>query len=163
MEKKLRKNMLKQMIEQRKQSLHTVDSRPCSLFIRHLDCGSCNACELELNALANPIYDSAQWGIHFEASPRHADILALTGPYVRSLDRAARSTLEAMPVPRIVTIGDCAKDAGEFQNSYAVFPFPEEIKKTIVAHLPGCPPAPDEILKALLTIGQDLLHYRPKI
>lgn len=163
MEEKLRKKMLNQLVEQRKQSLKALGGKPCSLFIRHLDCGSCNACELELNALANPIYDSAQWGIHFEASPRHADILALTGPYVRSLDRAARLTLEAMPVPRIVTIGDCTQNAGEFQNSYAVFPYPEEVKKAIIAHVPGCPPSPEEILKALFTIGQGLLHHRLKI
>jgi Ni,Fe-hydrogenase III small subunit len=158
MENKLRKNMLKQMIEKRKQSLHTVHSKPCSLFIRHLDCGSCNACELELNALANPIYDSAQWGIHFEASPRHADILALTGPYVRSLDRAAQSTLEAMPVPRIVTIGDCAQNAGEFQNSYAIIPYPEKVSKAIIAHVPGCPPSPDDILRALFDIATQYLR-----
>lgn len=155
MEKKLRKNKLVEMIKQRKQSLKTLGGKPSSLFIRHLDCGSCNACELELNALANPIYDSAQWGIHFEASPRHADILALTGSYVRSLDRAARSTLEAMPVPRIVTIGDCTKDAGEFRNSYATTAYPEDVDKAIVAHVPGCPPTPTEILNALLNCELD--------
>ncbi len=153
MEEKLRKNMLDQLVEQRKQSLKAIGGKPCSLFIRHLDCGSCNACEMELNALTNPIYDAAQWGIHFEPSPRHADILALTGIYVRSLDRAARSTLEAMPVPRIVTIGDCAKSEEEFQNSYAIIPYPDEVRKAIIAHVPGCPPSPEKILQALFTMA----------
>lgn len=153
MEKKARKKMLDQLIEQRKRSLKTLGIKPCSLFIRHLDCGSCNACEMEMNALASPIYDSAQWGIHFEASPRHADILALTGPYVRSLDRAARETLEAMPVPRIVTIGDCACRSSVFQNSYAIIPFPKEIEKAIIAHVPGCPPCPEDILRALFLVA----------
>lgn len=156
MKENSRKKILDQLVEQRKQSLKALGGKPCSLFIRHLDCGSCNACEMELNALANPIYDAAQWGIHFEASPRHADILALTGPYVRSLDRAARSTLEAMPVPRIVTIGDCTKAAGEFHNSYAVIPYPDELKKAIIAHVPGCPPSPEEILQALFTVATQI-------
>lgn len=156
----LRKKELNQLIKQRKQSLNTLGGKPYSLFIRHLDCGSCNACEVELNALANPIYDSAQWGIHFEASPRHADILALTGPYVRSLDRAARSTLEAMPVPRIVTIGDCTREAGDFQNSYAVIPYPIEVKNAILAHVPGCPPSPEEILRALLEIANQIYNQK---
>src|SRR5688572_20729884 len=108
MEKKLRKKVLAQLLRDRRKSIASIKGARCSLFVRHLDCGSCNACELELNALANPIYDTPSWGIHFEASPRHADILVLTGPYVRGLDVAARSTLESMPIPRIVTIGDCA-------------------------------------------------------
>lgn len=150
MDKKRRQALLHEMVQARKQQLKIAGDKPRSLFIRHLDCGSCNACELELNALANPIYDSAQWGIHFEASPRHADVLALTGPYVRSLDRAAQATLAAMPVPRIITIGDCAQHGGKFQDSYAVIPYPEKIGKAIIVHVPGCPPPPDDILNALL-------------
>ena len=157
MEKKIRKQILAQLIEKKRKSLATLSGQPCSLFIRHLDCGSCNACELELNALANPIYDSARWGIHFEASPRHADILALTGPYVCSLDRAARSTLEAMPIPRIVTIGDCTSEDSEFRNSYAVIPYPASVEKAIIAHVPGCPPSPEDILQALLHLGNSVL------
>ncbi len=153
MDKKSRTNLLKELIAQRKQSLKPLQPKPTSLFIRHLDCGSCNACELELSALANPIFDSAQWGIHFEASPRHADVLVLTGPYVRSLDKAARLTLEAMPVPRIITVGDCAQEAGDFKNSYSVKPYPEEIRQAIIAHIPGCPPAPEKILEAILQVA----------
>ena len=126
-----------------------------SIFIRHLDCGSCNACELELNALTNSVYDIAQYGIHFEASPRHADILAMTGPYTRSLDEAARLTLEAMPIPRIISIGDCSKDGGVFKGSYTVGNPPDEIEKAIKVHVPGCPPTPTEILEALLMLTID--------
>lgn len=92
-----------------------------SIFIRHLDCGSCNGCELELNALNNPIYDLERFGIQFEASPRHADVLFMTGPFTRNLEEAARLTLQAMSEPsRIITIGDCARDGGIFKDSYAV-------------------------------------------
>ena len=133
----------------------TVQFRQRSIFIRHLDCGSCNACELELNALTNSVHDIAQYGIHFEASPRHADILAMTGPYTRSLDEAAQLTLDAMPIPRIMSIGDCSKDGGVFKNSYAICDLPEEIKKEIRIHIPGCPPTPSEIMDALLTLTLD--------
>lgn len=158
MDKKLHQTLVNKMIRERKQQLKTAGAKPGSLFIRHLDCGSCNACELELNALANPIYDSAQWGIHFEASPRHADVLVLTGPYVRSLDRAAQATLGAMPVPRIVTIGDCAQNAGEFKNSYAIISRPQHIEGAIVAHVPGCPPSPEDILMVFLNLINALLQ-----
>ncbi len=132
-----------------------LTKRSHSIFIRHLDCGSCNACELELNALANPIYDIGQYGIHFEASPRHADVLVMTGPYTRNLDEAARLTLEAMPVPRIITFGDCAQDGGVFKKSYAVVEHPSDIRKAIEAtgvHIPGCPPLPEKILEVLLKL-----------
>jgi Ni,Fe-hydrogenase III small subunit len=123
-----------------------------SIFIRHLDCGSCNGCELELNALANPVYDSARYGIHFEASPRHADILAMTGCFTRNLVQAARLTLDAMPVPRVIAIGDCALDGGIFKEFYTVEHFPPELVKAICARVPGCPPAPVDILNALLSL-----------
>lgn len=155
MKKNPRKKKINELIDKKKEELEALNPKSCSCFIRHLDCGSCNACEVELNALANPIYDSAQWGIHFEASPRHADVLALTGPYVRSLDQAARSTLEAMPIKRIITIGDCAKDAGVFKNSYATLPYPDEVKEAIIdfAHIPGCPPSPEDILRTLFKMA----------
>ena len=124
-----------------------------SVFIRHLDCGSCNGCELELNALSNPIYDIERFGIQFEASPRHADVLVMTGPFTRNLEEAARLTFEAMPEPRrIVTIGDCAKDGGIFKNSYAVMDRPTKIENAIVDHVAGCPPTPEDILKALIKL-----------
>ncbi len=129
-----------------------VDARSRSTFIRHLDCGSCNACEMELNALSNPVYDVEQYGIRFEASPRHADFLAMTGPFTRNLEEAALLTLEAMPQPRIIVIGDCAIDKGPFRDSYAVKDCPQEVEDAIKAQVPGCPPTPEDILRALLAL-----------
>ncbi len=124
-----------------------------SLFLRHLDCGSCNGCELELNALANPLYDSERFGIQFEASPRHADALALTGPLTRNLETAARLTFEAMSQPRcIVTIGDCALNGGIFRDSYATVVRPALLEQAIVAHVAGCPPTPTDMLRALVRL-----------
>lgn len=150
------------MNQERRQALieeHTtsprIEFRQRSIFIRHLDCGSCNGCEIELNALTNPIYDMVQYGIHFEASPRHADVLVMTGPYTRNLDAAARATLAAMPVARVITIGDCAKDGGDFKNSYAVREKPEEFIQAVKAHIPGCPPSPTEILHSLMNLKLD--------
>ena len=133
--------------------------RKRSVFLRHLDCGSCNGCELELVALTNSIYDSERYGIKFEASPRHADALVLTGPMTRNLVEAAKLTFEAMPMPRrIVTVGDCTcekdpdddkKDKNVFRESYATTELPVELQSAIMEHLIGCPPTPEEILKAL--------------
>ena len=134
-----------------------AESRLRSLFLRHLDCGSCNGCEMELNALSNPIYDIAQYGIRFESSPRHADLLVMTGPYTRNLDEAAQLTAAAMPKTRIITIGDCTQNGGVFQDSYAVIPKPEQIENAIEAHVSGCPPNPNEILNLLLTIDPNPL------
>lgn len=121
-----------------------------SLFIRHLDCGSCNGCELELNSLNNPVYDIERFGIRFESSPRHADLLVMTGPFTHNLAEAAALTFEAMPEPRhVVTVGDCAKDGGVFKDSYAVATRPPEIEGAVRAHVPGCPPTPEQILQIL--------------
>lgn len=127
-----------------------------SMFIRHLDCGSCNGCEMELNALNNPIYDLMQYGIKFESSPRHADIIAMTGCFTRALKSPAQATVEAMPIPRIITIGDCAKDGGVFKETYAVIERPPEMERLIMAHVPGCPPSPGSILQVLLEISLKL-------
>lgn len=127
-----------------------------SIFIRHLDCGSCNGCELELNSLSNPVYDIERFGIRFESSPRHADLLVMTGPFTHNLAEAASLTFEAMPEPkRIVTVGDCAKDGGIFKDSYAVTTRPPEIEGAIIAHVPGCPPPPDQILQALTRLRME--------
>lgn len=123
--------------------------RARSLFIRHLDCGSCNGCEMELIALNNPVYDIGRYGIQFEASPRHADVLVVTGPYTRNLDEAARLTVDAMPEPCIITLGDCARDGGVFQGSYAIQERSVEIEAHIIDHIPGCPPEPQDILNVL--------------
>ncbi|KAA3663833.1 MAG: hydrogenase [Chloroflexi bacterium] len=129
-------------------------TKPRSLFLRHLDCGSCNGCELELNALSNPIYDMAQYGIRFESSPRHADVIILTGPYTRNLDNAAQLTTTATPDCRIVTVGDCTENGGVFQDSYAIVPRPPQIESAVAAHIPGCPPTPTEILRVLLYLPE---------
>jgi len=121
-----------------------------SLWIRHLDCGSCNGCELELTALENPVYDAQHLGIEFKASPRHADVVVMTGPCTRNLAEAAKLTVEAMPVPRIVLIGDCSIDKGIYQGSYALAERPPEIENAIIARVPGCPPTPQQILDVLM-------------
>ncbi len=120
-----------------------------SLWIRHLDCGSCNGCELELTALENPVYDAQHLGIEFKSSPRHADVIAMTGPFTRNLAEAAKLTVEAMPAPRIVLIGDCAIDKGIYQGSYALAERPTEMENAIIAKVPGCPPTPQQILDVL--------------
>jgi Ni,Fe-hydrogenase III small subunit len=127
-----------------------LSDKPRSVFLRHLDCGSCNACEMELVALGNPFYDSERFGIKFEASPLHADALVLTGVFTRNLAEAAELTLAAMSEPkRIVTVGDCAADGGIFKGSYALASRPPQVENAIVGHVAGCPPAPADILRAL--------------
>jgi len=154
MEKKQR-----QKIVQANTQKPNLPRRRYSLLIRHLDCGSCNACELELNALTNPIYDIGQYGIEFVASPRHAYLLAITGIFTRNLVAAAQLTLDAMPTRQIITIGDCAKDGGDFKNSYAIAKHPEEIEKNVKMHVPGCPPEPIDILEALRELASNNMPY----
>jgi len=111
-------------------------------------------------ALSNPIYDSERYGIKFEASPRHADALVLSGPMTRNLVEAAKLTFDAMPIPRVVTIGDCTckEDSDDeknvFRDSYAVSGIPEQLRELVVrnGHVAGCPPTPEMILKALAAI-----------
>ncbi len=120
-----------------------------SFHLRHLDAGSCNACELELHALSAPQYDCARFGIDFVASPRHADALMLTGPVTRNLAEAVRMTVAATPLPRLViACGDCACGMGPFAGSYAVLGSPGDAA-SIDVEIPGCPPDPQRILEAL--------------
>jgi Ni,Fe-hydrogenase III small subunit len=120
-----------------------------SLSIRHVDCGSCNGCELEIHALNNIVYDLERFGLRFVASPRHADILLVTGPLTRNLREALLRTWEATPDPKwVVAMGDCAVDGGVFKGSYAI---EGGISAAVPVDLtiPGCPPTPTQILAGL--------------
>jgi Ni,Fe-hydrogenase III small subunit len=131
-----------------------ITAAPGCLFVRHLDCGSCNACEMELAAILNPVYDSERFGITFTAFPRHAHVLAMTGVMTRNLVQAAELTLEAMPEGCIVTVGDCTQGGGIFAGSYAIVPLPESVKRAVIAHVVGCPPAPEDILRGLIKVSR---------
>ncbi len=123
-----------------------------SLAIREVDAGSTNACEQELVALSNPYYDVERFGIHFVASPRHADMLMVTGPVSRNMREALVKTYEATPDPKIVVaVGDDAIDGGIFKGSYAVL---DGVDKVIPVNyqIPGDPPSPGTILSSLLKI-----------
>jgi Ni,Fe-hydrogenase III small subunit len=123
-----------------------------ALAIRQVDAGSCNGCELEIHAMGNPYYNIEGLGIRFVASPRHADLLLVTGPVSRNMETALRRTYDATPEPKLVlAVGDCGCDGGIFGTSYAscggvaaVIP--------VDATVAGCPPAPLEILRAILAV-----------
>lgn len=121
-----------------------------SLHIREVDAGSCNGCELEINALNNPHYDLERFGMHFVASPRHADCLLVTGPVTRNMADPLRRTYDATPDPKIVVaVGDCAQNCGIFAGSYGVVGPVSAIFPVDVV-VPGCPPTPQAILRAIL-------------
>jgi Ni,Fe-hydrogenase III small subunit len=121
-----------------------------SLHIREVDAGSCNGCELEISALGNPYYDLERFGLHFVASPRHADCLLVTGPVTRNMAEPLRRTYDATPDPKIViAIGDCAIDCGVFKDSYAVVGSVDQVIPVNV-FVPGCPPEPSDILRGIL-------------
>ncbi|WP_315766756.1 NADH-quinone oxidoreductase subunit B family protein [Bradyrhizobium sp. SZCCHNR2009] len=123
-----------------------------SLSIREVDAGSCNGCELEIHALNNSYYDLERFGLRFVASPRHADVLLVTGPVTKNMRMALERTCNATPNPKwVVAVGDCARDGGCFASSYAVVGGVGEIVP-VDLHVPGCPPAPCEILRGLLAL-----------
>jgi Ni,Fe-hydrogenase III small subunit len=123
-----------------------------SLTIREVDTGSCNGCEMEMNALMNPIYDAERFGIYVAASPRHADGLVVTGPVTVNMEKALKEVYKATPDPKIViALGDCACDCGMFKGSYAVSG-PVERHIPVDVKIFGCPPRPTEIIDALLTV-----------
>ena len=122
-----------------------------ALCIRHIDAGSCNGCELEIHALNNPLYNIEGLGIRFVASPRHADLLLVTGPVSRNMETAVRRTYEATPDPKlVVAVGDCGCTGGIFGESYATRGPVSNVIPVDVA-VPGCPPTPTRILQGILT------------
>ena len=121
-----------------------------SVHIRQVDAGSCNGCELEINALNGPHYDLEQYGLHFVASPRHADCLLVTGPVTRNMADPLKRTYDATPEPKfVVAVGDCARDCGVFAGGYGVAGSVSDIVP-VDAHAPGCPPTPRAILASIL-------------
>jgi Ni,Fe-hydrogenase III small subunit len=122
-----------------------------ALVIRQVDAGSCNACELEIHALNNPYYNLEGLGIRFAASPRHSDLLLVTGPVSKNMEHALRIAYEAMPDPKlVVAVGDCGRDGGIFGKSYATCGGVSNVLPVDVV-VPGCPPAPLAILQGILT------------
>ena len=120
-----------------------------SIQVRHVDAGSCNGCEIEIGACFGPVYDAERYGARLVASPRHADVLLVTGPVTRNMAEPLRITHEAMPAPtRVVAIGDCARNCGVFAGAYGVEGPVGDIVPVDV-EVPGCPPRPDDIIAAL--------------
>lgn len=123
-----------------------------SLSIRAVDAGSCNGCELEIHALSNAFYDLERFGIRFVASPRHADVLLVTGPVTKNMREALERTWRATPDPKwVVAVGDCAFDGGLFAGSYAVVGGVAEVVP-VDLHIRGCPPRPAQLLEGLLAL-----------
>jgi Ni,Fe-hydrogenase III small subunit len=121
-----------------------------SLAIRMVDAGSCNGCEIEVAGLTGPVYDCERFGIHFVASPRHADMLLVTGPVTRNMEVPLRKTYEATPDPKlVVAVGDCAQTCGVFKGSYAIVGSVDKVIP-VDAFVLGCPPEPADILRGIL-------------
>ena len=133
-----------------------------SLSIREVDAGSCNGCELEIHALNNAFYDLERFGFRFVASPRHADVLLVTGPMSKNMREALERTYNATPEPKwVVAVGDCAVDGGLFAGSYAVLGGVKEVVP-VDLHLRGCPPRPTDLLKGLLALLDDHASASPR-
>ena len=123
-----------------------------SLAIREVDAGSCNGCELEIHALNNPIYDVERFGIRFVASPRHADVLMVTGPVTHNMKVALERTYAATPDPKwVVAVGDCGCGCGVFEGSYAVIGAVDKVVP-VDLHIRGCPPTPTALLRGLIAL-----------
>ena len=123
-----------------------------SLAIRHVDAGSCNGCELEIHALGNAFYDLERFGLRFVASPRHADVLLVTGPVALNMREALRRTYDATPEPKwVVASGACAVDGHVFAGSYAIAGGAASVVPVDLV-IPGCPPSPAALLKGLLAL-----------
>ena len=123
-----------------------------SLSIREVDAGSCNGCELEIHALHNAFYDLERFGLRFVASPRHADVLMVTGPVTKNMREALQRTYAATPDPKwVVAVGNCALDGGIFAGSYAVCGGVSSVVP-VDLHIRGCPPSPTALLRGLLAL-----------
>ena len=123
-----------------------------SLSIREVDAGSCNGCELEIHALNNAFYDLERFGLRFVASPRHADVLMVTGPVTKNMREALLRTHNATPDPKwVIAVGGCAADGGIFKGSYACVGGVADVLP-VDLHIPGCPPSPTALLKGLLAL-----------
>jgi Ni,Fe-hydrogenase III small subunit len=121
-----------------------------ALAIREVDAGSCNGCEIEIGGMAGPVYDMERFGLHFVASPRHADLLLVTGPVTVNMASPLRKTWEATPDPKLVVgVGDCARTCGVFAGSYAVAGSVSDVLP-VDAWVAGCPPEPVDILRGIL-------------
>jgi Ni,Fe-hydrogenase III small subunit len=131
-----------------------------TLSIREVDAGSCNGCELEIHALNNIVYDLERFGMHFVASPRHADVLLVTGPVTRNMREALERTYQATPAPKwVVAVGDCARDGGVFSGSYACVGGVSAVLP-VDLHIGGCPPSPTALLKGLLALLETVQNDR---
>ncbi len=120
-----------------------------SAQVRHVDCGSCNGCEVEVGAVFGPVYDAERYGARLVASPRHADVLLVTGVVTQNMREPLRRTVDATPRPRVVVaVGDCAVDGGMFRDGYGVAGFVDEVVGVDLT-VPGCPPEPEAIVAAL--------------
>ena len=125
-----------------------------SLTIREVDAGSCNGCELEIHALNNPVYDVERFGLRFVASPRHADVLLVTGPVARNMAVALARTYAATPDPKwVVAVGDCACGCGVFRGSYAVVGAVDDVVPVDLS-IRGCPPRPIDLLRGLVALTE---------
>ena len=143
---------IEKMGDDLKRAIHKRFGR--SFHIREVDTGSCSACESEIIACSNPLYDIQRFGIDFVASPRHADALLVTGPVSRNMEIALRKTYEAMPEPKfVISLGECARGGGLFRSSYYTCDGVENILP-VTLHIPGCPPGPLMIMQALLSFLQ---------
>jgi Ni,Fe-hydrogenase III small subunit len=132
-----------------------------SLSIREVDAGSCNACEVEVTALSNPIYDMERFGIHIVASPRHADMLLVTGPVTRNMELALLKTYNATPEPKLVAaMGSCACNGGVFGETYASGGGVDRFMPVDV-YIPGCPPRPQAVIFGLM-VAVDKLEQKIK-
>jgi Ni,Fe-hydrogenase III small subunit len=136
--------------EKTRREIHSLLQR--ALNVRQLDAGSCNGCEAEITALTNPYYDLERFGIHFVASPKHADMLLVTGPVTRNMADAVRATYEAVPAPKlVVAVGACGCSGGIFARSHAIVGAVDDVIP-VDGYIPGCPPTPAMLLTGILQV-----------